>query len=66
MEQGSQTSLLQHIPGHGPRGHPKGGHLTLQISGSGFLTSEREMFHDIFSRFYPIGLFQQIDFEIDL
>lgn len=36
-QQGSQIPPWQHNPGQGPRGHPRGGHLTLHTSGSGFL-----------------------------
>jgi len=41
-QQGSQIPFEQHIPGQGPRGHPKGGQLTLHISGSGFLVNKKE------------------------
>ncbi|XP_063976560.1 uncharacterized protein LOC135162251 [Diachasmimorpha longicaudata] len=37
LQQGSTTPWKQHIPGHGPEGHPKGGQEILQHSGSGFL-----------------------------
>lgn len=50
-QQGSQIPFEQHIPGQGPRGHPKGAQLTLHTSGSGFLNRKERI-----SRFVNILL----------